>query len=332
MELRASPEEVAIVALGFRVPRGYVTIDELWKQNEATVRNVYDNVLTIPKLKSITLEEIGGVHTFDGEEEGTLVLEAISELLKERALTGRDIPLIVDFSTVSRDVNGISLCYKVQARLGAHGAMTLAIGNGSCVGLQLAIQTALALMHTHDLRFALLFAEDRIRGRRFNPPFNVLGDGASALLLERGVPSLRIRDTANASVGRLSRILGIHHWEEGNFDFAGFEERIVPLHYHVVRELIEKVLHRQGLRLAQIDLVLYQNMSLNDCHGLAGTLGLGMERVFTGGLRSHGHIFGSDLIINLSLARAEGRIRSGSRVLLVSSGAGFSWGVTLLEA
>jgi 3-oxoacyl-[acyl-carrier-protein] synthase-3 len=220
----------------------------------------------------------------------------------------------------------------MQRDIQANNALTLAIGNGSCASLQLAFQTAAAFLQAHDdMRCALLFSEDRIRGQRFHPPFHVLGDGASALLLERDLATSVIVDTAYSSMGKFCHILGINHWQDQNFNMGEFENKIVPLHYRIVQDLITKVLERQRLRLDQIALLLYQNMSLNDYRGLAGSLGIDMDRVYTGGLKGHGHIFGSDLVINLSLARREGRIGPGDRVLLISSGAGFSWGVTLLE-
>lgn len=295
-------------------------------------RQFGESILQIPKLKQITLDEVDGVHVFENEDTGKLALSAIEEVLEARQIQGQDIALVIDYSTVSRDINGISLCYKVQRELQAHNALTLAIGNGSCISFQLALQTALAFMQTRDdIRFALLFAEDRVQGRRFHPPFNVLGDGASAVLLERDLETARVLETAYFSMGKFCSILGINHWQEHNFNIEEFENKIVPMHYKATRDLISKILERQGLNLDQIALLLYQNMSFNDYRGLAGALGIAMDRIYMDGLKGHGHIFGSDLAINLSLARRQGRIHPGDRILLISSGAGFSWGVTLLE-
>lgn len=317
---------IGISATAFQLPEGYAPIHAL-----SSAEPWPENVLQIPKLKGLTLEEIQGVHVFQQEPEGALALTAIEEVLQAEQIRGEEIALLIDYSAVSRDVNGISLCYKMQRDIQAHDALTLAIGNGSCISLQLALQTAVAFMRTHpEMRYALMFGEDRVRGRRFQAPFNVLGDGASALLLKWGAGSA-IVDTAYTSIGRFCRVLGIQHWEDDNFNVAEFENKIVPLHYRVIQNLVSKILERQGLALDQIDLILYQNMSLNDYRGLAAALSIPIERIYTEGLKDHGHVLGSDLVINLSMARAAGRLQPGNRVLLISSGAGFSWGVTLLQ-
>ena len=325
-------QQICISATAFRLPEHYVTVGELRDAHEPALRRSQDDALRIPKLKQLALEEIDGVHVFNGEEEGALALASIRETLNERRIEGKDVGLLIDYSAVSRAKNGISLCYKLQRDLEANNAVTLAIGNGSCASLQLAIQTAVAFLKSNEeIEFALLFAEDRIRGRRFQPPFNILGDGASAVLIERGGERWVIAGAAYQSLGKFCDVLGINHWEEGNFNWGEFENKIVPIHYKITRDLVFKVLEKQGLELGQVDLILYQNMSYNDYRGLAAALDVAMDRTYLDGLKGHGHIFGSDLVINLSMASRAGRLRPGGWILLISSGAGFSWGVTLVK-
>lgn len=317
----------------FRVPSRSVTIAELWARHAEPLRDLYERVLQIPRLRQVKLEEVESVRVFDGERPGALALEVAQGLLRDNGVAPGQVRLLVDYSTTARAPNGISLAYGLQGELGAHDAITLAVGNGSCVGLQLALETAAAYMQSRaDVDVALLFAEDRTQGRRLYAPFNVLGDGASALLLRRGGPGLALLGTRTAAVGRFAPILGMSLPGADNFDFAAFEQKIVPLHYRITQELVAKVLAPHGLRVNDVGLVLYQNMSHNDARGLAGALGIAPERVFLDGLRGHGHVFGSDLVINLCLARGQGLLRPGGHALLVSSGAGFSWGATLLRA
>lgn len=326
-------DSIGIAASAYRLPDGSISIRDLWQHYDPQLRQAREDALQIPKLKTLTLEEIEGVRVCAGERPGELALAAAQEVLRTRRIDGAALGLLIDYSTVSRDANGISLCYRLQRDLQAEHAVTIALGNGSCATLQLAMQTARAWMLLQpELQFALLFSEDRLQGLRFQPPFNVLGDGASALLLERGGSTLRILATEYCSMGKFCDVLGINHGDAQNFDMGAFENRIVPIHYKVIRDLVGKVLAQQQLSLDQIDLLLYQNMSLNDYRGLAGSLGVALDRVYTDGLRGHGHIFGADLVINLTMARSAGRLPAGSRALLISSGAGFSWGVSLVEA
>ncbi|NIR64563.1 MAG: hypothetical protein GWN61_02500, partial [candidate division Zixibacteria bacterium] len=87
---------------------------QLMEENKEYCTYIREEVLRIPKLRTLTLEEIGSVPRFSDEEPGELLLSSIREMLEKENVRGEDISLILDFSTCSRDRNGISLCYKVQ--------------------------------------------------------------------------------------------------------------------------------------------------------------------------------------------------------------------------
>ena len=324
--------KIGICAAAYRVPRHYIPIRQLMEENKEYAAHLREEVLQIPKLRTITLEEIGGVHRFSDEEPGELLLAAIRELLPQKNVQGKDISLILDFSTCSRDKNGISLCYKLQHEIAADDALTLALGNGSCSSLHLAFKVAASLMRTENhMKYALLIAEDRVDGYRYHPPAHVLGDGASALLLEKNPSQSGLIDTLFLTIGKFSPIMGVNHRDIGNYDIGEFENRIIPMHYKVIDDLVTGILEKNKLRLDQIDLFLYQNMCQNDYYGLINMLRIDENKVFQGGLKGHGHILASDLVVNYHLAEQQGRLFPGANVLLISSGAGFSWGVTLLK-
>jgi len=323
---------IGIKDAGFNLPNHYITIDELLQQHAQHIQNVRENELCLPKLKAVDLREINRVCTFLNEPRGQLVIDTITDILSKNNLSGNDISLIIDFSTTSHDENGISLCYKVQSEIRADKALTLAIGNGSCALFHLALKTAISIMkEDKNIKYAVLFAEDRVIGRRINIPSNVLGDGASVVLLERDCQEAVINDIHFMSIGKYHDILGINHREEDNFNAKRFEQYIIPIHYKVILDLTNTILKRNKLEIKDIKLVLYQNMCLNDYSGLIGMLGIHPNQVFTDGLEGRGHIFGSDLVINYCLAREQKLWNRGQNILLINSGAGFSWGVTLIN-
>src|SRR5262245_30930388 len=135
---------VSIGARAFRVPQAYRTVHELGVQTSSGDDDL--TALKIPKLRELTLAEVDGVHVFGAEPRGALARSAIDEVLRKERLEPARLGLLIDFSTTSRDENGLSLCYRLQAELGAQRAMTLALGNGSCAGFLLALITAKALM------------------------------------------------------------------------------------------------------------------------------------------------------------------------------------------
>ena len=323
-------DAVGIAAVAYRLPKRFARLADIDHDYESALSHSRSD-LQIPKLGMMDLAEVEGVHIFEDEPCGALAMEAVGSVMQKRGVTGSDLGLIVDYSTVSRDQNGLTLGFRVQDELDAGQAMVLALGNGSCVSFHLALKSAAALMRSDEaIRFALLFSEDRVTGRRVNSPFNVLGDGASAVLLERAATSHRVLGTRCTSIGRFRSFLGINHWQPNNFNFDDFENQIVPVYYKVMRDLVNTVLSENSCSLEQVGLLLYQNMSLNDYRGLEGALGVRADCLYRGGMRGRGHVFGADLVINLALAEAEGRTDTGDLILMLSSGAGFSWGATLL--
>ena len=61
-------------------------------------------------------------------------------------------------------------------------------------------------------------------------------------------------------------------------------------------------------------------------------LGRPPAAVFTGQLEEYGHTFASDLVINYTDLRREGRIRPGQLMLWASAGIGFTWGASVVRA
>jgi len=130
--------------------------------------------------------------------------------------------------------------------------------------------------------------------------------------------------------GDFHDILGMHHENESNFNLIKFEQYIIPNHYKVIFSLILKALKKEKVIVKQISYVIYQNMSFNDLHSFASAMGL-EGKVFFGGLKNIGHVFGSDLVINYCLAKKQHLIQDKKYILFVSSGAGYNWGVTLIK-
>ncbi|MCX7746874.1 MAG: hypothetical protein N2645_08280 [Clostridia bacterium] len=324
--------KVGILEAQYKLPPKTIKVRDLLEENRDYIENFCKPKLLIPKLKEVDFSEIGEVHGFQDEKPGELVLQSIEEVLKKRNLKGSDISLIIDYSTTSRDENGLSLCYKIQGEIGADQALVIALGNGSCSSFQIALKTASVYFKClHHIKHAILFSEDRVEGSRVYFPSNIVGDGASVLLLGREDSESILMDTETMSIGKFHSIMGIRHGHIRNFDVSGFEQRVIPMHYKVVNDLVGKVLESNCLSLEDIDHVLYQNMNINDYMGLIGSLRISKEKVFLNGLKGTGHIFGADLVVNYCRAKGEGRFKDGEYLLMISSGAGFLWGVSLLK-
>jgi 3-oxoacyl-[acyl-carrier-protein] synthase-3 len=269
-----------------------------------------------------------------------LALEASTAALAEAGLAARDVDLIIDFSTLpGQDGQYLSFAQKLSAELGAETSLNFSFRVGGCAGLHLALKTAAALMNSDEgLRTALLVAADSPPpGSRSLLPMTVQSDAASALVLGR-TSGAEILGTEVLTLSHLHDVIRICRGADGSRDLAievdaaRVESELMPIYYLNLFRLVHKVLGRNSLQLSDVDHFIYSNLSLNDWQGFVRALRIPEDRIDSRGLEEYGHTFGSDLVINYTDLRREGRVLPGQLLLFASAGIGFTWGVTLARA
>jgi 3-oxoacyl-[acyl-carrier-protein] synthase-3 len=87
---------------------------------------------------------------------------------------------------------------------------------------------------------------------------------------------------------------------------------------------------RAGLTLEQIDLFVYHQANARITRALGERLGLESERVVDC-IETLGNASAATLPVAMAAAADDGRLRSGTRVLLSAFGAGFTWGGGVVE-
>ena len=102
---------------------------------------------------------------------------------------------------------------------------------------------------------------------------------------------------------------------------------------HAVARMSEVTLEavaRAGIELGDIDLFVYHQANARITRALGERLELAPERVVDC-IEMLGNASAATLPVALAAAEADGRLRSGSRVLVSAFGAGFTWGGGVLE-
>ena len=185
-------------------------------QRTATVREIFEEEGIPVDRGDIARLGIEQVHVFDGESPTDMAIEASLAALKTGELLATDIDAIIDFSVMPQKYvePAWSMSNELQAELAARNAFTLGFSGGGCANLHVAIKFATSLIRTNnDIETVLLVASDRaISGNRVidqDKPITVVGDAASAFILQRGAQAGTIIDTTVASDGRLHDVLNI---------------------------------------------------------------------------------------------------------------------------
>jgi 3-oxoacyl-[acyl-carrier-protein] synthase-3 len=268
----------------------------------------------------------------------TLAVEAGRQALERARVAPEDVRLVIDYSTLAGDYPGLwSLANKVQADLGCADAATLTASGSGCAGLHLGLRVALAMMQSDpSLDVALLVASDCVGEKgRSCLPISILGDGASALVLGRGA---RAPETAPQILGLACSTLGVHQEVirlEGTppqlqIDGHRFESKVLPLHFVMSQRVLSRALVRAHKCVEDIDALVYPNTTILDRESVVRALGIAPERLSGPGPTELGHVFASDMVINLPPGLVSAAPDRAHCTALLAVGSGFTWGACIV--
>jgi 3-oxoacyl-[acyl-carrier-protein] synthase-3 len=330
---------VRIAAAAFSVPLEEESVETIIQQERDRVETTLAPLS--PKARQRATEGLGlsRVRVCGSKQPYDLVLEAASAAMTEAGVTGRDINLILDYSTFPGESSQyFSFAHKLSDELGAETSLNLSFKSGGCAALHLAIKTALGWMRTDDnIQTALLVTGDTApHGNRTLLPVTVQGDAASAVILKReGGEGPLLLSVEAMTLGHLHEAIALIKTNghlEIKVDAACMENEVMPVYYLNLLWVVQKALAASSLTLKDIDHFIYSNISQRDRDGFRKMVGLPEGGLPRTPMAEYGHTFASDLVINYVQLRREGRIRPGQLLLFASAGIGFTWGVTLARA
>lgn len=284
--------------------------------------------------------------------EGDVGPAELAEHAARAALTnaGRslsDVDMVL-FATLSPDLFFPGSGCLLQARLGLGSVPAMDLRN-QCTGFLYGLQTADALVRAGLYRCVLLVGAEvhssgldvSTRGRDVAVLF---GDGAGAAVITptddvdtgildvllhadgAGAELLMLEAPASRSNPRLTPSM----LEEGRhyprMDGPAVFRRAVERLPEVARE----ILARNGLTVADVDLVVPHQANLRINLHVAQELGVPPEKVVHT-VQRWGNTTAASIPTALDLAREDGRARPGSLVLMLAFGAGLTWGAALIR-
>jgi 3-oxoacyl-[acyl-carrier-protein] synthase-3 len=271
-----------------------------------------------------------------GEKGSEMALSASRTALERAGLAPDDLDVIVDYSILPQEylVPAWNMSNRIQHELGAKKAFTIGFSGGGASNFLVALNFAVALLaQNENLKSALLVAADIAlpRNRVLNParPVTVLGDSAGAMVLQR--------DAGHPVLGTELHSHGAHHdicfipggalahpgrpdlyrlqLDENRYDAAA--------KFADLARVARALLQRLGISAGQITFYITPNLSAADQAGCAAALEIEPGMSCTTCLSSHGHLQGTDFVLNWLCAVGGGRRREGDLILLGSHGMGF---------
>ena len=280
-----------------------------------------------------------------GHKGSELAVAAAFEALGLAGVSGADVDVVVDYTIWPQKwmVPVWNMSGEVQKEIGAEKAFTVGFSGGGSTNFLVALNFAAAMLEADEkMKYALLVAGDvTIPGNRvLNPasPVSVMGDGGSAVLLQRGASGGMVLGTELVSDGANHDVYYIPGGCLANPEDAALYRMVLDKPRYeaapktaTMLRLAENLLDRSGLRLEDVKYVVYPNISSEDQSAFREAFGLRAEQICTSNLATHGHLQGNDLVLNYLSLTGNGAVSEGDNILICSHGMGFMSGVSLVR-
>lgn len=333
--------EIGIVGASYYLPPRRKTVTDIFRDERIPAERLAANV---DFQRDIGIE---AVHLASDETATSLALNACRKVLDKTGIDPAEIDLIIDFTSIPEEYVAPtwSAAGIVQREIGATNAFATAVNTGGCASYHTTLKVAGSLLATNErYRTALLFAGDKVP--EFNHtyyPITVICDGGSAVILRKGHAPRQILSVEVSTLGRLHDVWfvpGFHRrdpadkdrkWLHMTADIPKFNKEVIPMNLFMFRKVMREALSRAGRKQQEISYYVYPTFSTWDQKAFCEAFMLPPEKVFTDGLRRHGHLQETDMVLDYVDAMDEGYIKEGDLVMLTTNGAGFSWGAALIQ-
>ncbi|GAA4239421.1 ketoacyl-ACP synthase III [Postechiella marina] len=328
-----------IIGLGKYVPDNVVTNDDLSKMMDTN---------------DAWIQERTGIKERRWIKEGTEDTSAVmgakaARIAIERAgLTKDDIDFIV-FATLSPDYYFPGCGVQIQDMLDMPTIGALDVRN-QCSGFVYAISVADQFIKTGMYKNILVIGAEyhsngldkSTRGRGVTVIF---GDGAGAAVLSReedntkGILSTHLHSEGKYADKLIVESPSIGHWvpeilesKEEDLSYFPYMDGQFVFKNAVVRfsEVIMEGLMKNGLQKEDIDMLIPHQANLRIAQFIQKKFGLGDDKVFNN-IQKYGNTTAASVIIALTEAWEEGKLKEGDHLVLAAFGSGFTWASAIIK-
>jgi len=331
---------IGIIAQAYVFPEDTKSVEDVFRDEDVPFGTLAKN---IDFRRDIGIDKV----YVTKEMPSTLAIKASRKALKKANLKPQEIDLVVDFTSLPEDYIGPtwSIAGLIQKELNLENALATSVNTGGCGSYHAALKYAMALMNSRDdINTVLLAAGDRTPD--FNKtyyPITVASDVGGAFILRKGFNRSKFLGVEVISIGQLHDVWyvpGLQNRESDepserllymHTDIEKFNKYVIPKNFLMFKQIAKRILERFQITLDDIDYFIYPTFSAWDHDYFLKCFGISPEKVYTDGLKRHGHVQENDMIINYLDAIEQGYINKGDLVLQITNGAGFDWAAALIK-
>ncbi|MBR0093509.1 MAG: 3-oxoacyl-ACP synthase [Lachnospiraceae bacterium] len=261
-----------------------------------------------------------------------------------------NLDMVVYCGSEYKDYYLFNCAAKMQQELGAVNAVAFEIHNLCSAGVW-SLKVLKSMMITDpSLKHVLLISSskegDLINYKDADSRFMFnFGDGAAAVLLERGHDENVILETAMITDGRFAADVSVPGvgcvnfdnfknmaWEDHYLRVANvteMKERLDPITLDNFVKVIADAADRSGFGREHIDFLAPIFMKSSIVTHLLSQFQMKPEQTYV--LEDYGHCQSADCFISLQQGEKTGRLKSGDHAVLVSAGTGYTWAATAVR-
>ncbi|MGA1227125.1 MAG: 3-oxoacyl-ACP synthase III family protein [Tamlana sp.] len=327
-----------IIGLGKYLPDNIVTNDDLSKMMDTNDAWIQERT---------GIQERRWIKKGTEDTSAVMGAKAARIAIERSGLSKDDIDFIV-FATLSPDYYFPGCGVQIQDMLDIPTVGALDVRN-QCSGFVYAISVADQFIKTGMYKNVLVIGAEyhsngldkTTRGRGVTVIF---GDGAGACVLTReedntkGILSTHLHSEGKYADKLMVQGPSIAHWvpeimenPEDTSYFPYMDGQFVFKHA-VVRfsEVIMEGLIKNGLKKEDIDMLIPHQANLRIAQFIQKKFGLSDDQVFNN-IMKYGNTTAASVIIALTEAWEEGKIKEGDHVVLAAFGSGFTWASAIIK-
>lgn len=328
----------AIASIGCALPERVVTTADV-------SRKIYQT--TGFELTNGLVERLTGVrarrYRADDQQSSDLAAGAATQALDRAGVSRNDIDLLI-FASCTQDITEPATANILQEKLGCFHAQVLDVKNACnsfLNGLDVADshvrvgKSRRALVATGEtLSMGIDWAIRSLDDLKSRLASLTLGDAGAAAVVEavpeeegRGVLTTRFRSYGEK--WRLATVLGggsMHRLEEEHSYFRSESGSLRAAAYELIPEVVAEALDAVGWKPSDVDVACGHQVTEELVRGIGERCGVPAERNAVT-VTDCGNTAAASIPLTLARAYDQGKVKRGTKVLLVGGAAGFSVGV-----
>ncbi|MCF8129360.1 MAG: ketoacyl-ACP synthase III [Deltaproteobacteria bacterium] len=271
-----------------------------------------------------------------------LATQASKNALDMAGISPDKLDMIVA-GTVTPDRQFPSAACMVQETLNAKNAAAFDVSAG-CSGFLYALSVVNNAIQCGNCKTALVMGVERLstivnwedRGTCV-----LLGDGAGAVVLtseksEKGILSTHLKSDGSlgnllySSEGKLKLPEILSCIDQKSFHLKMEGNRLFKRAINCLTDIAKEALTHNSMKEADVDIMIPHQANIRIIQATAKNLNISMDKVYTN-LQRYGNTSSASIPIAMDEANREGLLQNSANILLVSFGAGLTWGASLLK-